>query len=95
MKELEQFLLDRAMEHDSPTLLFKQQADQRGGSSPSDLGECAPRCQAILDLDAMDANYLSPSGESGQRRAAAGLPVAARRARSEVPVIATVIAVTM
>jgi hypothetical protein len=73
----------------------KQQAGQRGGSGPSDLGECAPRFQAILDLDAMDANYLSPGGESGQRTAAAGLPVAARRARSEVPVIATVIAVTM
>jgi len=43
----------------------------------------------------MDANYLSPGGESGQRTAAVGLPVAARRARSEVPVIATVIAVTM
>jgi hypothetical protein len=43
----------------------------------------------------MDASYLSPRGEFGHRTAAAGLPVAARRARSEVPVIATVIAVTM
>jgi hypothetical protein len=34
-------------------------------------------------------------GGSGQRTAAAGLPVAARRARSEVPVIAMVIAVAM
>jgi hypothetical protein len=43
----------------------------------------------------MDADDRPPGGESGHRTAAAGLPVAARRARSEVPVIATVIAVAM
>jgi len=57
-------------------------------SGPSDLGECAPRFQAILNLDAIDADCRLPRGESGQRTAAVGLPVAARRARSEVPVIA-------
>jgi hypothetical protein len=35
MKELEQFLLDRAMEHDSPALLFNPAAEQRRVSSPS------------------------------------------------------------
>ena len=64
MKELEQFLLDRAMEHDSPTLLFNLAREY------PDVGEDDPAGR----VDPGEDGQLGPGRRDGADVGAGGAP---------------------